>query len=61
MKQHLAFVGAEYAMCGATVKDGNNTVSLTVADCPDCVLFMKNEEKINKNMHGAGLKPDYEE
>ena len=59
--KHLAFTGTEYALCGATVREGNSTVVMTEATCPDCVEFIKREEKVNRTMHRHGLKPDYED
>jgi hypothetical protein len=61
---HLAFVGAGFAQCGATVNQRNpSTAIVAEATCPDCVDELRSSEQVNAAMHsGAGraMRPDYE-
>ena len=61
---HLAFVGAGYARCGATVNQANpSTAIVSDATCPDCLDEYQADERVNEALHsGAGgwVRPDYE-
>ena len=59
---HLAFIGAEYAICGATVNELNpSTATVSEATCPDCLDEHKTNERVNKALHRTDrVRPDYE-
>lgn len=58
---HLAFKGARYAICGATVNDQNPaTADVVKATCPDCINEHYNSETANASLHLSGLKAEYE-
>jgi hypothetical protein len=58
---HLAFIGAQYALCGADVQhDKKSTQRISDATCPDCKTEYRNDQFVNRTLHEDGLIPDYE-
>jgi hypothetical protein len=58
---HLAFVGAMYAQCGAAVSQRNPSTAIVAdATCPECRQEHENAERVNASLHRSGMKAAYE-
>jgi hypothetical protein len=61
---HLAFKGARYAICGATVNERNRATTVAVqATCPGCREELDTAERVHAALHsgrGKRVTAEYE-